>query len=233
MMAGWLDWPDAWVRTACLVGGWGLYFLIHSLLASLAIKSWLAGRWPQWLPAYRLAYNGIALALLLPLLGLLVLWHGPSLWVWSGAWAWLANGLTVLALAGFAWSLRYYDGAEFLGMRQWCRGVRGVEDQERFTLSPLHRYVRHPWYSLGLVLLWTRDMDPALLLSALLISLYFLIGSRLEERRLLVYHGEVYRRYRERVPALIPLPDRYLSRAEASALLKADRVSVTPPPPSE
>ena len=33
-----------------------------------------------------------------------------------------------------------------------------------------------------------------------------------------VYHGDAYRRYRERVPALFPLPWRYLSRSEAERL---------------
>jgi len=83
--------------------------------------------------------------------------------------------------------------------------------------------VRHPWYSLGLVLLWTRDMDPALLTSAVLTTLYIGVGSRLEERKLIVFHGEIYRRYRGRVPALIPSPWRYLTGEEAEALLRHDR----------
>jgi hypothetical protein len=98
-----------------------------------------------------------------------------------------------------------------------------VEDQERFYISPLHRFVRHPWYSLGLVLVWTRDMNGPLLLSASAITLYFIVGSRLEERKLLVYHGEAYRRYRARVPGLIPLPWRYLNRQAARALVCAAR----------
>lgn len=218
-----LDWPDPLARTLWLVVGWGLYFGIHSLLASLPAKAWLAQRRPQWLPAYRLVYNGIALLLLLPLLALLARWQGPSLWTWDGLWGWIANGLALLAGVGFLWSLRYYDGAAFLGLRQWRQRLGTVADQERFTLSPLHRFVRHPWYSLGLVLIWTRDMDPALLISALMLTFYCLLGSRLEEQRLLVYHGEVYRRYRERVPGLIPLPWRHLTSAEADALLRADR----------
>ena len=111
-----------------------------------------------------------------------------------------------------------YDGSEFLGLRQLRGGLTAVEDQERFNLSPLHRYVRHPWYSLGLVLVWTRDMDPAFLTTAVMITLYFVLGSRLEERKLLVYHGELYRSYRRRVPSLVPLPWRYLTREQARTL---------------
>ncbi len=48
--------------------GWLGYFFLHSLLASLAVKRWVACRWPKLVPAYRILYNLIAVAALLPLL---------------------------------------------------------------------------------------------------------------------------------------------------------------------
>lgn len=199
---------------ACWLG----YFVLHSALAALRVKHLVAERWPALLPYYRLGFNALAVLLLLPPLYLTFSLPGEPLWAWRGVWAWLANGLAVLALTVFLYSLRLYDTREFLGLRQWRAGERRVEDQERFRISPLHRFVRHPWYALGLVLLWTRDMPPPLLLTAVLVSAYFVIGSRLEERKLIAYHGDAYREYRRRVPALLPLPWRVLSRAEAQRL---------------
>ena len=86
------------------------------------------------------------------------------------------------------------------------------------SAAPLHRHVRHPWYSLGLLILWTRDMDEARLTSALCITLYLWLGSLLEEEKLLAFHGEAYARYRARVPGLIPWPGRSLDADEARAL---------------
>ena len=206
-----------------LMSLWLAYFILHSLLASLAVKRWVARRHPDWMPAYRLFFNGAALLLLLPPLGLMLLWRGEPLWQWSGVWHWVGLGITVLAVLGFIWSLRFYDGREFVGMRQLREGIRSVEDQERMHISPLHRYVRHPWYFLGLVLVWTRDMDPAFLVSAIAISGYFLLGSLLEERKLMTYHGEAYREYRKRVPGLLPLPWRYLTREQAEEILRDPR----------
>jgi protein-S-isoprenylcysteine O-methyltransferase Ste14 len=203
---------------APLAVGWIAYFALHSLLASLWLKRVVAARRPQWLPAYRLAFNALAVALILPLLILTFGQEGPLLWQWRGAWGWLGNGLAALAVLGFVWSLRAYDSGEFLGLRQWRARERRVEDQERFHISPLHRFVRHPWYSLGLVILWTRDMDAARLLAATLATAYILIGMRLEERKLIAYHGERYRAYRTRVPALVPLPWRWLDRETAARL---------------
>jgi hypothetical protein len=68
--------------------------------------------------------------------------------------------------------------------------------------------------------IWTRDMSETTLLSSVIITLYFLVGSRLEEKKLLVYHGDTYRRYMARVPGLIPLPWKSLTAEEAEALVK-------------
>jgi methanethiol S-methyltransferase len=206
---------------AALALGWIAYFVLHSALASLAVKRAVAARWPRFVPAYRLAFNALALLLIAPLLAWTLARPGPELWRWSGGWWWFVNGCAVLALAGVAWTLRDYDGSEFLGLRQWRDREPRVEDQERFHLSPLHRFVRHPWYSLGLVLLWTRDMDAARLVAAALATCYLLIGSWLEERKLLVYHGDRYELYRKRVPALIPLPWRWLDAETAERLRTA------------
>ena len=206
-----------------LLALWGLYGLLHSLLASLRAKHFVARHHPRLMPYYRLGYNAIALILLLPPLALTWIWRGPLLWQWSGPLFWIGNGLALLALAGFFWTLRYYSGAEFLGLSQARRHEKHVADQEHFSLSPLHRYVRHPWYSLGLVIVWTRDMDPMFLATACFITFYFFIGSRLEERKLISYHGDVYREYCKKVPGLIPLPWRHLSRAQEQALLEKSK----------
>ncbi len=201
-----------------LIGAWLFYFLIHSILASLAVKHLVAARWPGLMPAYRLLFNLIALLLLLPPLYLTYYLDGPWLWRWSGSAWWLANGCALIAIVLFYWTLKYYDSGEFSGVKQWRARVLSVEDQELFHLSPMHRYVRHPWYFLGLVLIWSRDMNLAFLFTAIVITLYFWLGSRLEEKKLVVYHGSVYQRYRERVPGLLPLPWRYLSKAAAEEL---------------
>jgi methanethiol S-methyltransferase len=201
-----------------LILGWLGYFLLHSALASLPLKRLVASRWPRWMPAYRLLFNMIAVLLLLPLLWLTYAVEAEPLWSWSGVAGWLADGLALLAIMAFLWTTRFYDSGEFLGTSQWRGRERRVEEQEHLRISPLHRHVRHPWYLLALLLLWSRDMNAPLLITVIMATLYFLIGSRLEERKLLQYYGDAYARYRERVPAIFPLPWRRLSVAEASRL---------------
>lgn len=205
----------------CLVGlalGWLAYFAFHSLLASLAVKRQVARRWPGAMPLYRLTYNILAATLILPLLYFSLTGEGGWLWRWQGAGGWLADALALAALGGFLWTLRYYSSGAFLGLEQWRRGEQTVEDSEGFHISPLHRHVRHPWYALGLLVIWTRDMDPARLTAALCITAYLFLGSRLEERKLMRFHGEAYRHYRRRVPGILPLPWKRLSPEEARSI---------------
>ncbi|MFT6916526.1 MAG: protein-S-isoprenylcysteine O-methyltransferase Ste14 [Motiliproteus sp.] len=210
----------------------GLYLLgyccLHSWLASLGCKAWCAARWPAAMRAYRLVFNLSALLLLIPVVVLLDAAAGPKLWQWTGASAWLVNGLALAALLAFVHSLRDYDLSQFSGSAQWRQLPLDPEQldyeqldperQARFHLGWWHRWVRHPWYFFALVILWSREPDVAQLLTGLLLTLYLVLGSRLEERKLRLQFGEAYRHYCRRVPGLFPLPWRRLSAAQAREL---------------
>jgi len=91
------------------------------------------------------------------------------LWRWQGALHWASVAAALLAVLGFMRSLRYYDMREFLGLR--------THGPATLRISPLHRHVRHPWYALALLLIWTRDMDAAWLVSCVCMTLY-LVAAR-------------------------------------------------------
>lgn len=189
--------------------------MIHSLLASHKIKRWFSTTYPQIMPVYRLSYNLLAILLIIPIMVLTLIWKGELLWEYHGITQWFANLLIVAAIIGFWFSLKDYDTADFLGTRQWQQKSGEVEDQSQFSIGNFHRFVRHPWYSLGLVLVWAQEMDPIFLTDACMITLYFIIGSRLEENKLIALFGESYRLYTTKVPGLIPRPWRYISKEVA------------------
>lgn len=205
------------MKLAAIALAWCAYFALHSLLAAASTKTWVNERWPRLMPGYRVAFNVFAVVALLPVLWLVYATAGDWLWRWTGALAWLANGLALAALLGFFVSTRFYDMVEFLGLNQLKQ--HDDHDTQTFTLSVFHRFVRHPWYCFGLVLVWTRDMNAALLVSAAAITLYFVVGSRLEERKIIAHYGNRYRDYIARVPGLMPLPWKYLTAKEAEELI--------------
>lgn len=207
-----------------IVGGVFLaYFVLHSLIASIMMKQWVKKHWPKVMPFYRLAFNILAVILSVPLLMVMYLFPGEPLWQWQGIGFYLTSAIAMLAVIGFFYSLKYYDTAEFLGTRQLKEHNASVYDQENFHISPMHRYVRHPWYFIALVLIWTRDVSTVQLLVYLLVTAYFIIGSRMEERKLIAYHGDVYRKYQKKVAGVVPLPWKILSAEQAEALLKESK----------
>jgi protein-S-isoprenylcysteine O-methyltransferase Ste14 len=197
---------------------WLAFAAIHSLLASFAVKTRVTQRWPAAAPWYRLAFNSFSLITVLPILWFSYALDGPLLWQWSGAWRWVSHALTLTAVAGFAAAARGYDMDTFLGLRQVREQDRQPDGHESFRISAFHRCVRHPWYCCGLLLVWSGDKNLPLLVSAVAITAYFIVGSRLEERKLIALHGAAYRRYMARVPGLLPLPWKCLSAKEAGEI---------------
>lgn len=203
---------------ATIVGiaiGWVAFFVAHSALASNRLKLVLGRRWPVLARNYRLAYNVVALVTLVPILALVLGYPGPDLWAWTGMARWVAEGVGLAGVLLFIAAASQYDGRAFLGVPGATAQIDVIEP---LRLGPLHRHVRHPTYFASLLVIWTRPMDAAWLVSALLMTAYFAIGSQLEERKLIALYGHAYREYCKRVPGLIPVPGRVLTAAQAQVL---------------
>jgi protein-S-isoprenylcysteine O-methyltransferase Ste14 len=205
---------------AVLAASWLGYFLMHSLLASLTVKQWFLVNFRSYFHWYRLSYNLFATILLIIPVWLTFSKRSELIIHWHGLAEIISWALTLLALVGFVVSASIYDGGHFLGLNQVKKKDIALLDQEQFRISWLHRYVRHPWYFLGLVLIWSRNMDIYQLLSTLMITLYLVFGSRLEEKKLVKLYGESYQAYCNKVPGLVPLPWKFLSKQQTKRLLE-------------
>lgn len=193
---------SAFLAHALYALAWASFGAGHSLLAWPSVKARLG------LGAYaRLAYNLVAAVHLL-----LVLAAGRLLLGGGGAFdrpGWLAGAQAAMLAAGaavFLWGLAGYDLGRFAGTAQVRAHRRGepLAEDEALRLDGAHRYVRHPLYAGGLLVLWGGVGDPLALATAVWATLYLLAGMALEERKLLALYGAAYARYRERVPALVP-----------------------------
>ena len=202
-----------------LILSWIAYSILHSLTASLGFKQTIQQYVPGVFHAYRLIFNITALLLLIVPLWLLRSYEGDLLWQWPGIVKPVSDTLGLLALLGFVFSITLYHGSDFIGLTQFRNRYQNLAETVPMSLSWLHRYVRHPWYFFGWVMIWSREMNAALLATAITLTLYLIIGSRLEETKLIDSYGEQYRRYIKAVPGLIPLPWKFLSKAEADDLL--------------
>lgn len=183
-------------------GLWLSFALGHSLLASSVVKQatqgWLGSR-------YRFIYNCVALAhiCLVLAIGRLFLSEPGSafdlpMWLRTTMIAVQCGGALILVLA-----LRQYDLGLFLGTKQ-LRDPNAGNTLEPLNTSGINGWVRHPLYLGSHLILWGAVSDPFTLATALWGSLYFWIGARYEERRLVALYGEAYRQYQKTVPFQFP-----------------------------
>lgn len=192
--------------TVFLSIGWMFWCILHSLLISGRINEFIRQKGGLLQGSYRLLYNLFSLLSLLPLLCYQYSLPQEVLFSWS---AYLRLPQSILL--GYALLMLYagrkvYDTAYLIGIRQWKSYKQGQElPALPFTCEGALAYVRHPWYSSGLVLLWTLGpITDSNLPTRIILSLYFIIGTLLEERKLLRELGEPYKSYQRQVPMLIP-----------------------------
>ena len=102
---------------------------------------------------------------------------------------------------------------ELFGLSQVFARLLGRELPEpRFHAPLLYRHTRHPIYLSFLLAFWaTPIMTVGHLLFAVATTGYILIAIQLEERDLIRMFGDQYRRYRQHVAMLLPLPGRKLA----------------------
>lgn len=184
------------------------------LLAAFAIQHTIMAR-----PAFKKRFAGMAATgtersafvfAASALLGV-IMWQWRPLpdIVWSVRTEWVRSAMTALSLAGFGLVVLasfQIDHFHLFGWKQTLAAWRGrAQPEPEFHLRGLYRYVRHPLMTGFLIAFWcVPTMSEGLLLFASVITLYILIGTRIEERDLVRAHGDDYLAYRRSVPSLIP-----------------------------
>lgn len=193
----------------------GLYGGLHSWLASQGFKARLLSHWPE--PTrrfYRLIYNIIAAITLLPVLALPAFFPGEVIYRINPPWVFATMLLQTAGMLLIVVGLIQTGPMAFVGLSQLAGG-RTSEDS--LVISGVYRYVRHPLYTGGMLVLWlTPLMTGSVLALVLGLTLYLYVGSLFEERKLARTFGDAYQTYRANVPRFIPRPwrsfDAWISR---------------------
>lgn len=191
------------VQVAAATAAWCFF---HSFFITHLWRDTVCRRVPRCAAYNRLVYVAASSVSLGGLF--LWLWSLPAqtVWTWSGWW----QGVRVLGLLEAAvlfWlGARAYDGRAFLGLRQIADHAGGGEARPpAFSTAGILGMIRHPWYTgTLLVLVFGLPYTTVNLVWRGVFLIYTLIGTELEERKLIRDLGETYLEYRRRVPRYFP-----------------------------
>lgn len=178
---------------------WGI---VHSLLASLTLKDFFYQTLGSgFMRFYRLLYNVFALLTFLPILNFMIVLPDRVLYSVPPPWNFLMRAGQVLAGLLLLVGILQTDTLSFVGLRQ----IFEEEKSAQLVTNGLYRYVRHPLYTFGLLLIW---LSPTMTINSLIVfiglTIYILVGAYFEERKLLREFGRSYADYRYVTPMLIP-----------------------------
>lgn len=184
----------------------GLFAIQHSVMARRGFKRWWIQIVPE--PLERSTY-----VLFSGLLFFLLFWQWQPMtsMVWNietpigrtilTAFFWA--GWTIVVIGSFL--VNHFD---LFGLRQIYLHLKGREyTHVGFKMPALYKLVRHPIMLGYFIAFWsTPHMTIGHLIFAIAMSIYILIGIRLEERDLVIIHGADYEKYQQRVSKLLPIP---------------------------
>ncbi len=184
----------------------GLFAIQHSGMARQGFKR----AWTRIVPL-PLERSTYVLMASLALLAVVEFWQPLPGVVWHVQASWAVMLLNVLFWLGWLVILTstfLIDHFDLFGLRQVWRYSREIAYQPPTFKTPgPYRFVRHPLYLGFLIAFWSAPlMTTGRLFFAAMCTGYILVAIPLEERDLVVYHGEEYKVYRSGVSMIVPWP---------------------------
>jgi protein-S-isoprenylcysteine O-methyltransferase Ste14 len=188
---------------------WVAYCIVHSALISTTVTNFLKRALGEKYRFYRLFFNTFSVVTLIALLKYShsPRWNAELLFTWEGHMRILQYGFIALAAILVVTGARHYSMPQFLGIQQILRKRSGKAMTEcgQFDSSGVLGVIRHPWYVAVFILLWASDQNRTGIIINLILSAYLVIGTLLEERKLVLEFGDTYKEYQRQVSMFIPL----------------------------
>lgn len=186
---------------------WTGYCALHSYLVSIGFTNLMKRLLKKYYAFYRLFFNLVSLFLLIPLIkytqqadNQVIIVYGPYLDL-------LRNFLMYGALLLFFWAFFFdYDSLTFFGIRQIINfgKNKAVKPSNEIKKSGLLGMMRHPMYLALIIYLWSQTFKIADIVVNVVLTIYVIIGTILEEKKLVLEFGETYLQYQKEVPMIIP-----------------------------
>jgi len=186
---------------------WTGYCAIHSFLISIWFTNLMKRSLKQYYAFYRLFYNAISLVLFVPLYLYTIQTKSEVIITYSLPFTIIRYVLIsisiLISLKAFFFD---YDYLTFFGIRQMIDfGKKKSQDYSGgIRKEGLLGIIRHPLYLGVLLFIWCQTFRITDIVVNVVLTAYIIIGTRLEEKKLVLEFGDTYIRYQHEVPMLIP-----------------------------
>ncbi len=186
-----------------MILSWGLFYSLHTALASGKLKRFLEAKWPQEMKWYRLFYTMFSTALLIGILFQALFLPNQQVLQTNPYTNYIGYMLATLGVVMTSRSLKEISFSSFLGLSR-----KDIESTDSLVIRGIYGKMRHPLY-LGLILIFlgyflVSGTVGALIHMSCLIG-YLPFGIYFEEKNLLKKYGNAYSDYQKSVPAILPL----------------------------
>lgn len=186
-----------------MILSWGIFYSLHTALASGKLKRFLEARWPQEMKWYRLFYTLFSTLLFIGILVQALFLPNQQLLKTSPYLSYAGYMLATLGVVLTSRSLKEISFSSFLGLSR-----KDIKSTETLVIRGIYGKMRHPLY-LGLLLIFlgyflVSGTVGALIHLSCLIG-YLPFGIYYEEKNLLKKYGSAYSDYRKSVPAIFPI----------------------------
>lgn len=180
--------------------------VLHSAMISISVTDYLHRRLGPAFRFYRLFFNVVSALTLIPVVLYASSVRTEPIIRWDGYIRIIQVLLLGTSALFFFLGARRYDAAQLLGLKQIREGTpnKGIAHAGDLDTSGVLSVVRHPWYLAAMLLIWARQLDISAVLVNVILSSYLIVGTYLEEKKLVREFGEEYRTYQKRVSMLIP-----------------------------
>jgi protein-S-isoprenylcysteine O-methyltransferase Ste14 len=189
---------------------WIAYCFLHSYMISIRFTAWMKRILKGYYAFYRLFYVIISFVTLLPVLYYSSQLASDVIITWRPPWSYIRYAIIGLSILIFLKAFFFdYDSLSFVGIRQiFTYNKKSVRTSGGITKSGLLGIVRHPMYLAAIIFLWCMTFRISDIIVNTLLTGYFIIGTLLEERKLVLEFGDSYRQYQKDVPMLVPFVKR-------------------------
>jgi methanethiol S-methyltransferase len=184
---------------------WTAYCALHSFMISIQFTKLMTHLLKNYYAFYRLFYIVLSVILFIPLLKYSVHTDNQILITYPMPLNLVRQILVSGSLIMFWWAFFFnYDSLSFFGIRQILNfGKKNISSNE-IRKNGLLGVIRHPMYLALIVFLWCRIFSITDLVVNTLLTIYVIIGTFLEEKKLILEFGDSYIKYKQEVPMLIP-----------------------------